>query len=139
MDIKKLALAVLVGYVVLQGTEYLVHGIWLKPIYDSLPDTFRRPDMIQAKMWVMWLGQFLMTCMFAYIYSLGVENKPWMGQGVRFGILIALLAVIPCTLSSYVVYRVPYTLAIQWMIAGSAQAVLLGIIVAGFVRKPARA
>jgi hypothetical protein len=136
MDIKKMALAIVVAYAVLQGTEFLIHVIWLAPVYAAL-DAWRAAPQMEAKMWIMWVGSFLMTVMFTYIYVRGMENKPWLEQGIRFGIVIALFAAIPFTLNNYVLYRVPYTLAIKWMIAGSLQAILMGVIVAFFFRKTA--
>ena len=137
MDLKKLALAVVAAYIVLMGTEYVVHDIWLRHAYEALPDSWRPVDQMQAKMWIMWTGQFLFTMMFAYIYTRGQENKPWAAQGIRYGILVTLLAVIPYTLGNYVVYRVPHSLAVHWMIAGAAQMLLLGLVVAFFCKKEA--
>ncbi len=135
MDLKKFLLAVIVAYVVLEGTGFLIHGVWLDPIYRSLPDSWRPFEQMEKKMWIMWIGDLLFAMMFAYIYTRGAENKPWLGQGIRYGILIALLAVIPATLGNYVVHRVPYQLAIRWMVAGGLQMVLLGLIVAFFLKK----
>ena len=28
---------------------------------------------------------------FTWIYARGVENKPWLGQGLRFGVAVAFL------------------------------------------------
>ena len=135
MDLKKLALAVLVGYLVLFGLGYVIHTIWLGPTYASLPDTWRLMDQMQRKMWIMWVGNLLFAVMFAYVYTRGMENKPWMGQGIRYGILMTLLVAIPTTLSEYVVYRIPYTLAIKWIAAGALQCIVLGVIVAFFCKK----
>ena len=135
MDWKKFTLAVIVAYLALEGTGFLIHGVWLDPTYRALPDSWREFNQMQQKMWIMWVGDLLFAAMFAYVYTRGAENKPWLGQGIRYGIFIALLAVIPATLGNYVVYRVPYPLAIKWLVTGGLQMVLLGVIVAFILKK----
>lgn len=135
MDPKKVAVAIVVACVFVMATDYLIHGVWLDPVYKTTPDSWRFDYQMQEKMWIMWVGRLLMAVMFVYIYLRGVENKPWLGQGLRYGLLISLLAVIPYTLSNYVVYRVTYDLAIKWMAVGTVQTILLGILVALIVQK----
>jgi hypothetical protein len=68
------------------------------------------------------------------IYVRGVEPKPWLGQGLRFGVLVALLTAVPQSLVEYFTYPVPPTLAVQWIIGEGLLAVLLGIVVAAVCR-----
>jgi len=74
---------------------------------------------------------------FAWVYTRNIENKPWPGQGIRYGVLMTLLAVVPAACIQYVVYPIPYTLALKWMFAGGVQLIVLGLVVAYFCRKPA--
>jgi len=85
----------------------------------------------------MLVGQLIFTIMFAWVYTRGVENKPWVGQGIRYGILMTLLVVVPSACAQYTSYSIPYTLALKWMVGGGVQLVVLGLVVAGFLRKPA--
>jgi uncharacterized membrane protein len=75
--------------------------------------------------------------MFAYIYTRGRENKSWLEQGIRYGIVMTFMTVVPYSLSEYVVYIVPYMLAIKWMVAGGLQLILLGLIVAAICKDSA--
>ncbi len=131
---KKLLLAIVVAYVVLMGTNYLVHGIWLAPDYAATENAHRTFDEIQRRMWIMAIGQFFFAAVFAYVYTRGAENKPWMAQGIRYGIVMSFLTVIPGSLSQYVTYFLPHVLAVKWMIAGTIQLVILGLIVAGICK-----
>jgi hypothetical protein len=135
MDTKKLIGAIVAAYIILMGSNFLIHDVWLMPDYTATPGSWRPIADMQHKMWVMWLGQLLFTIMFAYIYTRGVEAKPWVGQGVRYGILITLFTVIPYSLSEYVIYRVPHILAVKWMIAGAVEIIVLGLVVAGICKK----
>jgi hypothetical protein len=134
---KKLLLAIVAAYIVLMLTNYLVHQIWLMSDYAAIPASHRSPAGIMHRFWAMAIGQFMFAALFAYIYTRGREAKPWLVQGVRYGILITLLTVVPTALGEYVVYIVPYQLAIKWMIAGGIQMIILGMIVAAICSEPA--
>lgn len=137
MSVKKLVIAMVVCYVVLLGTNYLIHSVWLMSDYAATQDTWRPMADMQQKMWVMFVGQAFFAALFCYIYSRGAEAKPWMAQGIRYGILMTLFTVIPYSLGEYTVYRVPHMLAVKWMAAGLVQMIILGLIVAGIGQKQA--
>jgi hypothetical protein len=136
---KKLVIAIVAAYVVLMGTNYLIHGVWLTPDYDAIPLSHRNAEQIMNRFWAMALGQFFFAAMFAYIYTLGRENKPWIAQGIRYGIIMTFMTVIPYSLSEYVVYIVPHMLVVKWMVAGGIQLIILGLIVAAICKEGAAA
>lgn len=70
------------------------------------------------------------------ILFMAKEEKPWVGQGIRYGILITLFTVVPSTLNDYVVYNLPHTLVLHWMIAGLISLILMGLAVAAILKKP---
>jgi len=131
------ALAIVATYIVLMLTNYLVHEVWLMSDYAAIPASHRSNAGIMHRFWAMAVGQFFFSALFAYIYTRGAEKKPWIVQGIRYGILIAFLTVIPTALGEYVVYIVPYQLAIKWMVAGGIQLIILGLIVAGICSESA--
>lgn len=134
---KKLVLAIVAAYIALMLTNYFVHQIWLMSDYAAIPASHRSTAGIMHRFWVMAVGQFIFAAMFAYIYTRGAEKKPWLVQGIRYGILMTFLVMVPTALGEYVVYIVPYMLAIKWMIAGGIQMIILGMIVAGICGEPA--
>jgi hypothetical protein len=131
---KKLVIASVATFVILMATNYLVHSIWLMPDYDAIPLSHRSPWGIQHRFWALVVGQVFFSVMFAYIYTRGRENKAWIEQGIRYGILMALVTVVPTSLSEYTVYIIPYRLAIKWMVAGGIQLVLAGLVVAAIFK-----
>lgn len=137
MSTKKLVLAMVFCYAVLIGTNYLIHSVWLMSDYAATSNTWRPMADMMHKMWVMFVGQAFFAALFCYIYSRGAETKPWLAQGIRFGILMTLFTVIPYSLGEYTVYNVPHILAVKWMIAGCIQMIILGLIAAGICRKQA--
>jgi len=130
IPVKKLIIAIVAAYLVLMGTNYLIHSVWLMPDYDAIPFSHRSIVGIMRRFWAMALGQFFFAALFSYVYTRGMQRKPWLGQGFRYGILMTLFTVIPFSLSEYDTYIVPYRLVIKWMIAGGVQMIILGIIVA---------
>jgi hypothetical protein len=134
VHMKKLILSIVVVFVLLMGTNYLIHAVWLMPDYDAIPASHRSLAGIMHRFWAMAVGQFFFAVVFAYIYAQGVQPKPSLAQGIRYGVIITLFTVIPFSLSQYDTYVVPYLLAIKWIIAGGIQMVLLGIIVAAIYK-----
>ncbi|MGB8398343.1 hypothetical protein, partial [Bradyrhizobium sp.] len=73
---------------------------------------------------------------FAWVYLHGREDKPWLAQGARYGIAIALLSVIPMYLIYHVVTPVPFALALKQIVFDTVRVVLMGIVVAWINRQP---
>lgn len=136
---KKVVRATVVGYIVLMAMNYLIHGILLMPDYNAIPASHRTPEGIQQHFWAMALGQFLFAALFAYIYTRGAEKKPWPAQGIRYGIIMTLFTVIPYSISEYVVFVIPYALAIKWVVLGAIQLIILGLVVAATLKDAAPA
>ncbi len=132
---KKLSLATVAAYIVLMLTNYLIHSVWLMSDYAAIPESHRSPAGIMHRFWAMLIGQFFFAAMFTYIYTRGAERKPWIVQGIRYGIILTFMTVIPYSLSEYVVYIVPYQLAIKWMVLGGIQLIILGLVVAAICQK----
>ena len=137
MEARKFVVAVVVGYLILLGMNVVVHGMWLRSEYLQRASLWRPVDALQSKMWAMWIGLLIFTVVFTWVYTRGVEAKPWVGQGLRYGVVMSLLVVVPAVSSEYVVFPVPYTLALKWMIAGAIELVVLGLVVAAIRKKPA--
>jgi len=138
MDTKKLILAIVVAYIILLVTGYLIHEVWLINTYRQMRvngASLRPEDVLRQKLWILWLGDLLFAVLFAWIYTRGVEDKPWVGQGIRYGIIMTLFAVVPSTLSIYVAWNLSYKLALKWMVAGGIQLILIGLFVAGIYKR----
>jgi hypothetical protein len=115
-----------------------VHGILLGADYAAMPNLMRPEAEQQGMMQWMLLAHIIMAGAFVWIYSRGTENKPWLEQGIRYGVAIALLAAVPVYMIYYVVQPSPGMLAVKQSLFDSALIVVLGIIVA-FLNKPSAA
>ena len=114
------------GMVELLPSELLDPTVWAGLAQPGM----RPPAEAQKLMHWMILAQALFGIAFAWIYFQGKEDKPWLAQGVRFGIAIALLTVIPTYLIYHVVTPVPFALAIKQIVYDTIRLVLMGIAVA---------
>lgn len=109
---------------------FLVHGLWLGETYAGLTNIMRPEAEAQGLFHFMVLAHALMAGGFVWIYQRGVEDKPWVQQGLRFGVAVALLAPIPMFMIYYVVQQTPGTLAVQQMIGDSILVLIVSLVVA---------
>jgi hypothetical protein len=137
MNARKSIGAMVAAFLVLVATNWVVHGVLLRSSYEALAVTFRPVGMIHARMWLVLVGQALFAIAFVYVYLRGLERKPWLAQGARYGVVIWLMTVIPASLAEYVTLFIPHQLALHWMLLGLAQLVITGIVVAAIVGEPA--
>jgi hypothetical protein len=109
---------------------YFVHGILLRENYAQLAGMFR-PERDGASYLVyILLAHVFFAVGFVWIYLKGREDKPFLMQGVRYGVAIAVLMTIPTYLIYYAVQPMPGTLVIKQIVFDSIGIVLLGIVVA---------
>ena len=133
---KKFLISWAVVFVAWFAGSFVVHGVLLRAGYAALPDLFRSEADSQQYFYLMLLAHIMMAGAFVWIYQRGQESKPWLQQGVRFGIAIALLAPIPMYTIYYVVQPMPGSHVVQQIIYDGALVVLLGIITAFINRAP---
>jgi len=137
MSVKKTLGAILAGFIVLAGGHFLIHAVWLKGDYMATKDIWRPPDAMMHRLWVLYLADFLLAVGAALIYARGVESKPWVGQGIRFGILLALVTAVPQSFVEYAIYPIPHMLAVKWIIGEGLLSIVLGLVIAAICQKKA--
>ena len=135
---KKFAVAWVILFIAWMAGSFVVHGALLGGAYAELPNLFRTETETQSYMPFMLIAHVIMAGAFVWIYRRGAEAKPWLMQGVRFGIAVALLAPVPMYMIYYVVQPLPVQLVIGQIAGDSLLVVLLGMIVA-FLYKDASA
>ena len=135
---KKFLIAWLVMFVLYFAFGFIVHGILLHD--DYLATGIMRPEeQQQGMMGLMILAHVMLAGAFTWIYARGVENKPWLGQGLRFGLAVAFLAVIPLYLIYYVVQPLPSSLVCKQIVFDTVCTLILGAVVAFLYRGQGRA
>ena len=85
---------------------------------------------------LMFVAQLVLAALLAVVYAKGYEpGKGGAGQGFRFGVLIGLLLMLPCSLMNAVIYPYPVSLILNWLIGGLTEVTLAGTVI-GALYKP---
>ncbi len=134
MNWKRFLTASLVIFVVGAAWKFIVANVILKGDLEALRGLWR-PD-IAAKFWLTYVMGLLMALMFTYIFIKGREDKG-IQEGVRYGVVIWLFAVVPWYHFVWVMFPVPYALVFKWTLYDLMTALLAGILAAA-IYKPAR-
>jgi len=105
----------------------------------QLATLFREEGDQQRYFPLMVLAHVILSGAFVWIYARGVEAKPWLAQGVRFGVAVALLTIVPTYLIYFVVQPMPGLVVIKQVVFDSVLTVILGMLVAYLYRDTAAA
>ncbi len=132
---KKFLISWVVIFVVWMAGGFVVHSVLLGADYAALTNIMRPEAEQQSYFHWMLLAHAIMAGAFVWIYHRGSEDKPWLQQGIRYGIAIALLAAAPIYMIYYAVQQLPGMLVVKQIIFDSALIVIIGIVVA-FLNKP---
>jgi len=114
--------------------DFVVHAVLLHSDYMQLTNLYRTEADQQKYFPLMILAHVIMSGALVWIYARGAEAKPWIAQGVRFGIAIALLTAVPTYLIYFVVQPIPAALVIKQILFEGVLMVILGTIVAWLYR-----
>lgn len=137
---KKFLLTWLVVFVVWFFGNYVIHEVLLKPDYSLIGSLFRAPDDQRSHFPVMILAHLMFSAALVWVYARGVESRPWPQQGVRFGLVLALLAIVPSYLIYFAVQPIPQAVVAKQVIFSAILAVIAGMLAAWMYRgTPARA
>jgi len=131
---KKFFIAWLVMFIVYMTGGFVVHALLLHEDYAQLPNLFRSDEESMPYFHLMVIAHVLMAGAFTWIYARGVEARPWLGQGLRFGLAIALLCVVPIYMIYYVVQPMPGMLVVKQVSFDTIMSLVLGAVVAFLYR-----
>jgi hypothetical protein len=132
MNTKKLVLTIIVIFVVANITGFLIHALLLGPDYMVIKEHYRPQG--QEKMIFICLAYLAFAIGSVIVYAKGVEAKPWLGQGIRFGILMWLVLAVPSFFIAYAVQPVPMMLMVKQVLFEGIDKILLGVITAALYR-----
>lgn len=128
---KRFWLSVVVLFVVSMVLDFVIHGWHLHAAYQALPNLYRSDADSQHYFGWMLLAHALIAYAFVWIFLKGREAKPWFGQGLRFGFVIAVLTQIPTYLIYYAVQPMPAHLVAAQIGLGTIACLIEGLVVAG--------
>jgi hypothetical protein len=118
--------------------SFLIHGVLLHSDYAQLPNLFRTDADAQKYFPLMILAHVVLSGALVWIYARGAEAKPWVAQGARFGIAVAMLTAVPNYMIYFVVQPMPGDVVIKQIVYDGVLVVVLGVIVAWIYRGAAK-
>jgi len=132
-------LSAVVIFVLSLALGFVVHAALLGEDYAKLTGLFRPHAEQQALFAYVVIAHALFALGFTWIYRHGIDRgKPFLGQGVRFGIAIAVLTTIPVYLIYYAVQPIPGAVVAKQIVLDVIAVVILGTVVA-WLNQPKRA
>ncbi len=127
---KRFLISVVGMFILSMGFGYLIHGVLLAPGYRALPDMFRAEQDAGNFFPYMLLAHVFLSIGFVWVYVKGKEDKPFLMQGVRFGIAVAFLVTVPMYLIYYAVQPMPGDLVCRQIAFDTVSVIVMGIVVA---------
>jgi hypothetical protein len=128
MNTKSLLLTILIAFVTVWATDFLIHGVWLSATYGATKHLWRPEAEMMAKMPWMFLGQLLVAAAFTLIFAACVAEKRCLSCTLKYALSLALFAG-GGQIIMYAVQPFPASLVAKWCIAYLLQMLLLGWIV----------
>ncbi|HTY57700.1 MAG TPA: hypothetical protein VMF59_02745 [Bacteroidota bacterium] len=83
---------------------------------------------------LIYLGRLVFSLVFVYVYVKGYEQKPWLGEGFRFGLCIAVLVAVPNLVYTIVAPAAPAAETIGPLTRNVIQLLLAGPLTAAIYR-----
>ena len=128
---KQFWIAFVVIFVVTSALGYAVHGAWLAADYAKLTDIMRPEEESMGLMHFMIIAHIFYAFGLCWVYRMGHDaSKDWLGQGVRFGIAIAVLVWIPVYLIYHVVAYFPMDVVVKQISGELVSSIIVGLTLA---------
>jgi hypothetical protein len=135
MNIKRLLLAMVAVYAITYASDFLVHGVWLRPDYQAAKSLWRPTEEMRSYQPWVYVAQFISVVTFVLVWAIGFA-----GRGIAIGIVFGLLMGMSqhvWAIVNYIAMPVPGALAAKWFVGGVAEAVVSGLVIA-LIYKPAQ-
>jgi hypothetical protein len=135
MNFARVALSAAVAWGVSIPIGFVVNEIVLKDLYTAHAAAFRTQEGMMANMPLGVAATLVGFFAFAYMYAKGYEGTDGPLEGVRFGVLVAIVLSTFSIAWQYVLFPISGLLATAWIIDAIAEFALYGAIV-GAIYKP---
>jgi membrane protease YdiL (CAAX protease family) len=133
---KRFVISVVVLFVLSMAIGFVVHAVLLNADYVRLQHLFRTPADAQAYFPYMLLAHVFIAAGITWIYRAGRDSRPWLGQGIRFGLALFVLVTVPTYLIYFAVQPMPSDVVAKQIVLDGIGIVLLGIAAAAINRDP---
>lgn len=129
---KRGILAVIAIFVVWAVLDFVIHGVLLRPLYETTADLWRPMEQMNAGL--IYLVTLVSAACFVAIYSILIAEKCGR-KGLIFGLLFGLATGVSMGFGTYAVMPIPFVMALTWFFGTVVEAVAAGLIV-GAIMNP---
>jgi hypothetical protein len=116
------------------GLGYVGHQLLLGGDYVAIEPIMRDRQEMMRHMPFALLSSLIFSAAFVWIYGQSKSARPWLGQGVRFGIAVWAISTVPLYLTNYTIEPWPGIFVAKILAWELVAMVLLGIVVGGLSR-----
>jgi len=124
---KRIWIGFVTVFVTTQIIEVIVHFILLNSAYSQHLHIWR--PIVEVRLWMLPVTGMFFSFFFVLIFSKGYEGKGLV-EGVRYGVYVALLTVLPHAYSSYAMMQIPYLITLQWFLYETSEYIIAGVLLA---------
>src|SRR5438105_3071096 len=117
MNLKRLTLAVVVVFVGIWITDFLIHGVCLRNAYAATMSLWRPDADMQAHMGWLMAGELLAAITLVVLWAKGFAGTGSIGTACFYGMCMGLFSQ-ATTLVSYAVQPLPPNIVTSWFVAG---------------------
>jgi hypothetical protein len=128
MNLRSLVITVLVAFVTVWATDFLIHGVLLAADYKATAPLWRTEAEMMSHMPWMLLAQFFAAAAFTMIFAACVAEKRSLSCTTKYSASMGIFSGAG-QLTMYVVQPIPGSLIARWVLAAIVQAVVLGFII----------
>ena len=126
---------VLVVAVAMFALGYIGHQLLLGPDYASIEPIMRNRADMMAHMPFAVVNALCFSTAFVWLYSHGRSARPWLGQGIRYGLAIWAVAMVPLYLTNYIIEPWPGVFVVKILAWELVAMTTLGVLVASMAKK----
>ncbi len=134
MNTKSLIITIVVAFITVWATDFLIHAVWLASTYAATKELWRPEADMLSRMPFMIGGQFLIGAAYTFIFASFVAEKRCLMNSLKFAACFGVIAAAG-QIIMYAVAPYPGSLVVKWCMGYILQALVLGVIV-HFVYKP---
>ena len=139
MTVGKLLLRTVAIAIAWFALGYIGHQLLLGRDYAAIEPIMRNKTDMMAHMPFALINSLVFSAAFVWIYSQGRSAKPWLGQGLRFGVAVWALAAVPLYLTNYVIEPWPGVFVAKVLAWELIAMVTLGIVISGLAKNDSAA
>lgn len=133
---KKFLISLLIIWIALELTGYLIHMVFLRDEYlsESFKTILRPQDQLAANMWLIWFADLVWSFFFITIYLKGFRRRGLI-DGLKYGAYIGVFCGFVNSIKTYALSPFPYVVIFYWFLFSMIQSVLLGWLIWYLYRK----